>query len=273
MERMLARLRDVTQQDSAMAAAHPFDLTGRVAIVTGGGRGLGLAMAEAMARAGATVHINGRDQAMLERSANRLRAEGLVVGTLPFDVADESASTAAIDAVATREGRLDILVNNVGQRFRAPIESISRAKTDDLLAVNVGAPFALSRAAVPHMIRGGYGRIILLSSASATRASAGDAAYIASKGAIEALTRALACEWGRRGITTNAISPGPFATETNADLVADPKVMEVIRKNSPIGRWGQPHEIGGACVFLASPAASYVNGSVLSVDGGISIGS
>jgi gluconate 5-dehydrogenase len=252
---------------------HPFSLTGRVAIVTGGGRGLGFAMAAAMAQAGASVHITGRDAGALADSAARLTAEGLAVRPLAFDVGDPAAGRAAIDGVAVSEGRLDILVNNVGQRFRAPVEAIGADEIGSMLDVNVAAPFLLAQAAAPHMARGGYGRIILLSSSAATRARAGDAAYIASKGAIEALTRALACEWGRQGITTNAISPGPFATETNAAMKQDPAIQQIIRTTSPLGRWGEPHEIGGACLFLASPAASYVNGAVLVVDGGISIGS
>jgi gluconate 5-dehydrogenase len=253
--------------------AHPFDLAGRVAIVTGGGRGLGLAMAAAMARAGASVHITGRDADALAESAGRLANEGLAVRPLPFDVGDAEAGRAAIDGVASQEGRLDILVNNVGQRFRAPVEAIGTDEMSAMLAVNVAAPFLLAKAAAVHMARGGYGRIILLSSSAATRARAGDAAYIASKGAIEAMTRAFACEWGRHGITTNAISPGPFATETNEAMTHDPAVQRIIQTSSPLGRWGEPHEIGGACLFLASPAASYVNGAVLAVDGGISIGS
>jgi gluconate 5-dehydrogenase len=264
---------DAAAQDGPVTAANPFDLTGRVAIVTGGGRGLGLAMAEALARAGAAVYITGRNLEALEASANGLRAEKLNVTPLPFDVADAAAGVSAVDEVAAREGRLDILVNNVGQRFRAPIEEIGEAEFGAMLGVNVGAPYLLSRAAAVHMKRGGYGRIILLSSSATRRARAGDAAYIASKGAIEALTRALACEWGLAGITTNAISPGPFATETNSAMANDPEVLEMIRRTSPTGRWGEPHEIGGACVFLASPAASYVNGAVLTVDGGIAIGS
>lgn len=256
-----------------MPDIHPFDLTGRVAIVTGGARGLGLAMAEAMARAGAVVHINGRDAQRTGDAAGRLAASGLAVHSLPFDVEDEAAGIAAVEAVGARHGRLDILVNNVGQRLRAGIDDIALDGLRSMLSANVGGPFSLAKAAAPWMMKGGYGRIIMLSSSAATRASAGDAAYIATKGAIEALTRALACEWGRKGITCNAISPGPFATETNAKLTADPAVLDFIQKTSPLGRWGETHEIGGACVFLASPAAAYVNGIVLPVDGGITIGS
>jgi gluconate 5-dehydrogenase len=255
---------------SYMMISHPFDLSGRVAVVTGGGRGLGLAMAEAMARAGARVYINGRDRAVLAAAAAPLTAAGLAIFPLPFDVAETDAGIAALSEIAEREGRLDILVNNVGQRLRAPIEAIGPAEFSTMLDVNVAAPYALSRAAAEHMRRGEYGRIILLSSTAARRARAGDAAYIAAKGAIEALTRALAWEWGSAGITTNAISPGPFATEANAEMARDPATIAVLKANSPAGRWGRPDEIGGACVFLASPAASYVNGAILNVDGGIS---
>jgi gluconate 5-dehydrogenase len=261
-----------TSRTRSLPDRHPFDLTGRVGIVTGGARGLGFAMAEAMARAGATVYVNGRDHARCAAAARDIAAQGLDVRPLAFDVADEVAGKAAVDDVAREHGRLDILVNNVGMRLRAAIEDITLSGVGSMLSVNVAAPFALSKAAAPHMIAGAYGRIILVSSAAATRARAGDAAYIASKGAVEALTRAFACEWGRQGITCNAISPGPFATETNAAFFRQPEIAETIRQGSPVGRAGEPHEIGGACVFLASPAASYVNGHVLTVDGGISIG-
>jgi gluconate 5-dehydrogenase len=253
-----------------MTTSNPFDLSGRIAVVTGGGRGLGRAMAEAMARAGARVYINGRDPAVLVSAAAPLASAGLTILPLPFDVGDTAAGLAALAEVAEREGRLDILVNNVGQRLRAPIEEIGAAEFGTMMDVNVSGPYMLSRAAAEHMKRGGYGRIILLSSTAARRARAGDAAYIAAKGAIEALTRAFAWEWGSSGITTNAIAPGPFATETNEEMARSPAVLAVLKANSPAGRWGEPHEIGGACVFLASPAASYVNGAILNVDGGIS---
>ena len=249
----------------------PFDLTGRVAIVTGAGRGLGLAMARALGRKGARVYLNGRDTVKLAEAARGLVAEGLDTRPLPFDVADAKAATSAVDQVAHAEGRFDILINNVGQRLRAPVEDISPAAFDALLQVNVGAAYALAQAAAPHMIRGGYGRIVMLSSTAGTRARAGDVAYIAAKGAIDALTRALACEWGPRGVHCNTIAPGPFATETNAAFFADPAMIALIRSRSPLARYGDPEEIGGACVFLASPASSYVNGVVLAVDGGISI--
>jgi gluconate 5-dehydrogenase len=149
-------------------------------------------MAEAMARAGALVYLNGRDPEHTKVAADRLGGAGLTAHPLPFDVNDEKAGKAAIEAVAAQHGRLDILVNNVGQRLRAPIESITLDGLQGMLSTNVGGPFYLSKLAAPIMIRNGYGRIIMLSSASTRRMRAGDAAYIASKGAIETLTRALA---------------------------------------------------------------------------------
>ena len=140
-----------------------------------------------------------------------------------------------------------------------------------MLETNVTAAYALARGAAAQMKRNGYGRIIMLSSSAAIRARAGDVAYITAKGAVESMTRALACEWAREGVLTNAIAPGPFATETNAAYVNDPALLAGLVSRSPVERWGQPDEIGPACVFLASPAASYINGVVLPVDGGITI--
>jgi gluconate 5-dehydrogenase len=159
----------------------------------------------------------------------------------------------------------------VGQRPRAPIADIDRDGFAMMLGVNVEAHFLLARTVALHMIRNGYGRIIMLSSSADHQARAGDAAYIASKGAIKALTCVFACEWGRQGINTNAIAPGPFATETDAALAKDPKVRDIVRHTCPVGRWGDPKEISDACVFFGPPAASYVNGAVLTVDGSISI--
>lgn len=249
-----------------------FDLSGRVALVTGGGRGLGLVMAEALARHGALVHVNGRDAERTAAAAGQLVAQGLAARASVFDVDDPAACRDALDAIVAQSGRLDILVNAVGQRLRAPLDAIARSDLERLFAVNVGAAYDLAKAAAPLMIRGGYGRIVMVSSAVTRRIRPGDTAYTITKGALETLTHALAIEWGRAGINVNAIAPGPFATETNAALVADPTTSALVSRLSPLGRWGQPHEVAGACVFLASPAASYVNGAVLLVDGGISIG-
>jgi gluconate 5-dehydrogenase len=247
-----------------------FSLAGKLALVTGAARGLGLAMAESLARAGAEVLLNGRDAARLAPAVGRLRAQGLAAAALAFDVAEEAAVDRAIAAIGREYGRLDILVSNVGLRNRRSIDELTRADMREMLEVNLTAPFGLARAAAALMLPRRAGRLIMVTSVAGPRARAGDAVYTAAKGGLAALTRSLAAEYGPHGITANAIAPGFFATETNAARVADPGSQAFIELRVPLKRWGQPHEIGGAAVFLASDEASYVNGHVLTVDGGVS---
>jgi gluconate 5-dehydrogenase len=242
-----------------------FRLDGRTALITGSGRGLGWEMAKGLAEAGAKVLLHGRSHRRLAPRLGELAAAGHPADALCFDMADR----AAMQVEVTRAGPIDILVHNVGERDRRPFADIEPDAFARLIDVDLTAAHALVRLVAPGMIECGWGRVILVTSIVANLAVPGASSYIAAKGGLSALARALAAEFGSQGITSNALSPGFFATETNAPMIATP-AGERLRERCPAKRWAEPWEIAGAAVFLASPAAAYVNGHTLTVDGGVS---
>jgi gluconate 5-dehydrogenase len=241
-----------------------FSLSGRIVLVTGATRGLGLAIAGGMAAAGAVVAINGRDA---ERTREIAKSTPNAFAA-PFDITNLDAATAVIDDIVARHGRLDCLVNNAAVRDRRALDDITPDDFRRLVETNLVAQYALSRVAVRHMAARGAGRLLFISSMVGPQSFQGDPAYVASKGGLEALMRALAVELGSKGIAANAIAPGFFATDGNAPFFARPRTAELARR-IPLGRFGRPDELVGAAVFLASDAASYITGQVLTVDGGM----
>ncbi len=253
-------------------SAAAFDLAGRVALVTGAGSGLGLAIARGLGAAGARVVLNGRNADKLDAAAKALREEGLDAATAPFDVTDSSAVGAGIAAIAADAGAIDIVVNNAGMQHRGPIESFSDADWRRLMATNLDAPFYVARAVIPAMKARGHGKIINICSLMSSLARPTTVPYQVSKGGLAMLTRGLAVELAPHGIQVNGIAPGFFGTELNAALIANPEFNAWVSKRTPAGRWGDPSELAGAAVFLASAAASYVTGQILYVDGGFTAG-
>ena len=252
--------------------ASPFDLAGRTALVTGGGSGLGLAMARGLAEAGARVVLNGRGLAKLDAAAAALKSVGLQAETAAFDVTDSAAVAAGIADLVARFGAIDILVNNAGVQHRAPIEEFSDADWRRVMATNLDAPFFLARAVIPAMKARRSGKIINIGSLMSSLARPTTVPYQVSKGGIAMLTRGLAVELAPHGIQVNAIAPGFFATEMNSALTSNPEFSAWVAKRTPAGRWAKPEELAGAAVFLASTAADFVTGQTLYVDGGFTSG-
>ena len=250
-------------------ASDLFSLEGRVALVTGSSRGLGQTLAESLATAGAHVVLNGRDEAALASNVKRFSDAGLSVSTCPFDVTDEAAAIAAVADIAEQHGRLDILVNNAGLARRSPLEEYPTEDWRYVLDVNLNSCFYLAREAAKPMLKAGYGRIIGIASIASFIARPIIAPYVASKHGLAGLTKALAVEFGERGVTANAIAPGYFATEMTQHLADDPEFDGWLKGRTPMRRWGKPEELAGAVVYLASSASSYVNGHILVVDGGM----
>ena len=246
-----------------------FDLTGRTALITGSSQGLGFALARGLAQAGATIALNGRDENKLAAAAETLRAEGARVTTAAFDVTDGAASAAAVAKLEADFAPVDILINNAGIQRRAPLAEMTEEQWRAVIDTNLTSAFLVARAVAPRMIARGAGKIINICSvmSEVSRPTIGN--YAAAKGGLKMLTRAMAVEWAKHGIQSNAIAPGYFVTELNKVLVENVEFNKWICGRTPAGRWGQPHELAGAAVFLAARASDFVNGQILTVDGGL----
>jgi gluconate 5-dehydrogenase len=253
-----------------MSGAHPFDLSGRRALVTGSGGGLGFAIAQGLARAGAHVILNGRNLEKLGEASQSLDRDGLVAHAVPSDVTDTEAVDSAIKDIEHRVGPLDIVVNNAGMNRRQPLADVSDAQWRELMGANLDAPFFVARAVIPGMRARRRGKIINICSLASDIGRPNIVPYATSKGGLRMLTRALAVELAPHNVQVNGIAPGFFKTAMNAPLVADAEFSAWVARRTPAGRWAEPPEIAGAAVFLASSAADYVTGHILYVDGGFS---
>ena len=246
-----------------------FDLTGRLALVTGSSRGIGLTMARGLGRAGARVVLNGRDATTLAIAAEQLCADGLDVITYAFDVTDSSAVDANVAAIEADVGPVDICMINAGIQRRAPLHELDDATWREVLDGNLTSAFYVARAVAKHMIPRGKGKIVTTCSVLSDAGRPGTGVYTATKGGLKMLTRAMCADWARFGIQANGIAPGYFATELNQALVDDERFDAWLRSRTPAGRWGETDELIGATLFLASDASSYVNGQIIYVDGGL----
>ncbi|HEY5082448.1 MAG TPA: glucose 1-dehydrogenase [Bauldia sp.] len=246
-----------------------FDLSGRVALVTGAGRGIGFALASALADAGARLVLNGRNEPRLASAAAALRERGAEASVSVFDVTDPAAVDAAIETIERDVGPIEILVNNAGTQHRVPLQDFPDEKWREIFSTNVDSVFYVGRTVARKMIPRGHGKIINIASVTSDLARATIVPYGASKGAVRQLTRGMACDWAPHGLQVNAIAPGYFQTELNTALFADPEFIAWLNKRTPAGRAGRMEDLAGAAVFLASGASDFVNGQILFVDGGI----
>lgn len=246
-----------------------FDLSGRTALVTGSSKGIGFALAGALASAGARVVLNARSAGPLEAARTALAAQGYDVRTAAFDVTDADAVEAGVAAIEADIAPIDILVNNAGMQHRGPFHEFPLDAWRKLNATNVDSVFLVGRAVAQRMVQRKRGRIINVCSVQSELARPGIAPYTATKGAVKNLTKGMATDLGRHGIQVNGLGPGYFKTELTQALVDDPAFTAWLSQRTPAGRWGEVHELAGAAIFLASDAASFVNGHILYVDGGI----
>jgi 2-dehydro-3-deoxy-D-gluconate 5-dehydrogenase len=249
-----------------------FDLTGKVALVTGGNGGIGLGMAKGLARAGARVAVAARNVQKSAVAVDALKALGSDAFALTADVTDETSVTALLAEVAARCGRLDILVNNAGINIRKPVDQLTLDEWNRVMDTNLTSAFLCSRAAYPHMKAAGGGKIINIGSMMSIFGASFAPVYSASKGGIVQLTKSMASSWARDGIQVNAVLPGWIETElTDGAREQVPGLYERVLARTAAGRWGQPQDLAGIAVFLASAASDFITGTAIPVDGGYSM--
>ena len=249
-----------------------FDLKGKAALVTGGNGGIGLGMAKGLARAGAAIAIAGRDAKKNSAAARELKSLGVQAFSLFVDVLDEASCKNMVSQAAEKLGRLDILVNNAGMNIRKPPQALTLGDWQQVMDTNLTSAFVISQAAYPHLKRAGAGKIINTGSMMSIFGAAYLAPYAASKAGIVQLTKALACAWAKDNIQVNAVLPGWINTAmTQKARVELTGLNERVLSRTPAGRWGEPADMAGIAVFLASPASDFITGAAIPVDGGYSV--
>jgi gluconate 5-dehydrogenase len=246
-----------------------FDLSGRRALITGSSQGIGLALAHALAAAGATVVLNGRDEARVVAAAQALTAGGLRAEIAVFDVTDREAVGNAIDRIEQEGGPIDILINNAGIQRRAALQDFAEDTWHEIVRANLDSVFFVGQAVARHMISRHRGKIINVCSVQSELGRPGIAPYAATKGAVKMLTKGMCADWARFGLQVNGLGPGYFETELTRALVEDAGFSAWLCNRTPAGRWGRVEELAGAAIFLASDASDFVNGQVIYVDGGL----
>ena len=246
-----------------------FDITGKRALITGSSTGIGFALAKGLAEAGAIVILNGRDGPRLKAAQEELEATGAKVHAMAFDVTDEAAVNLAVSTIEKTIGAIDILVNNAAIQRRMPLDEFPAETWRELMATNLDSVFYVAKAVARAMIPRKTGAIVNICSVQSELGRPSIAPYMASKGAVKMLTKGMAIDWGKHGIRVNGLGPGYFDTELNKALVANDTFSQWLTNRTPLGRWGNVDELVGACLFLVSPAASFVTGHVLYVDGGV----
>ena len=246
-----------------------FSVQQKTALFTGSSQGLGLALAQGLGRAGATIILNGRDQDKLNRAVESFRAAEIATHGYAFDVRDEQAVTEGIDNIESQVGPIDILFNNAGVMIRNPLHDFSLADWHTTLGVNLTGVFLVSKCVARGMIKRRAGKIINICSMQSEMSRPTIAPYAASKGGLKMLTRGMATDWGKYNIQANGLGPGYFRTEITKPLYEDPKFDAWLRGRTPANRWGELEELTGAALFLSSKASDFVNGHILYVDGGL----